>query len=174
MRYFHNTWRLGIVLVCLLAVAACGGTSSPSTSTVSTPSISTSLTSTTPSTSSSSTSTASTAVAQSALCNGVTTINQALVSLSGVSVDTTVGDVRAAQLKVVNAVNAIHSSVPTADGTLLSQITAANAQLTAKLAGYPDSTAIGHTSETVQDVKTKVSDAQGKTMQLAGKLNCSV
>jgi hypothetical protein len=116
----------------------------------------------------------STAVAQSALCNGVTNINQALVSLSSVNADTTVGEVRAAQVKVTNAVNAIHSRVPTADGTLLSQITTANAQLTAKLAGYPDSTPIGHTSETVQDVKTKVSDTQDKTAQLANKLNCSV
>jgi hypothetical protein len=174
MRDFHRIWKLGIVLVCLLAVAACGGTSSASTSTSSSPSISTSLSSSTSTVSSSSTATSSTAGAQTAACNGVTNINQALVSLSGVSVDTTVGDVRAAQLKVINAVNDLHSRVPTADGTLLSQVTTANAQLTAKLAGYPDSTAIGHTSETVQDVKTRVSAAQAKTMQLAGKLNCSV
>jgi hypothetical protein len=116
----------------------------------------------------------STAVAQSAACNGITNINQALASLSSVNASTTVGDVRAAQLKVINAVNAIHSQVPTADGTLLSQITTANAQLTAKLAGYTDSTPIGHTSDTVQDVKTKVSDAQAKTTQLADKLNCTV
>jgi len=116
----------------------------------------------------------STAVAQSAVCDGVTNINQALASLSNVNADTTVGDVRTAQVKVTNAVNAIHSKVPTADGALLSQITTANAELTAKLAGYTDSTPIGHTSETVQDVKTKVSNAQDKTTQLADKLNCSV
>jgi hypothetical protein len=172
LRYFHNMWRLGVLLVCLLAVAACGGTSGAATTSSS--STSKTLVSSTPMSSSSGTPTSATAGAQTAACNGVSTINQALVSLSGVNVDTTVGDVRAAQLKVINAVNALHSRVPAADGTMLSEITTANAQLTAKLAGYPDSTAIGHTSETVQDVKTKVSDAQAKTMQLAGKLNCSV
>jgi hypothetical protein len=160
MRYFHNIWRLGLVLVCLLAVAACGGTSTTATATKAPASPSAMST--------------STAVAQSALCNGVTNINQALVSLSSVNANTTVGDVRAAQVKVINAVDAIHSHVPTADGTLLSQITTANAQLTAKLAGYTDSTPIGHTSDTVQDVKTKVSDTQAKTTQLANKLNCTV
>jgi len=160
MRYFHNTWRLGPVLVCLLAVAACGGTSTPATTATKVPASPTAMST-------------STAVAQSALCDGVTNINQALASLSNVNADTTVGDVRAAQVTVTNAVNAIHSKVPTADGTLLSQITTANAQLTAKLVGYADSTPIGHTSETVQDVKTKVSDTQTKTTQLANELNCS-
>jgi hypothetical protein len=163
MRYFHNTWRLGPVLVCLLAVAACGGTSTPATSATATKAPASPAAMST-----------STAVAQSTLCNGVTNMNQALASLSSVNANTTVGDVRAAQVKVTNAVNAIHSRVPTADGTLLSQITTANAQLTAKLVGYTDSTPIGHTSETVQDVKTKVSDAQAKTTQLANNLNCSV
>src|SRR5215472_15128733 len=162
MRYFHNTWRLGLVLFCLLAVAACGGTTATGTATATKAPASPTAMST------------STAVAQSALCDGVTNINQALTSLSNVNADTTVGEVRAAQVKVTNAVNAIHSKVPTADGTLLSEITTANAQLTAKLAGYTDSTPIGHTSETVQDVKTKVSNAQGKTTQLADTLNCSV
>ena len=166
MRYFHNTWRLGLVLVCLLAVAACGGTSTTATT-------ATTATATKAPGSPVAMST-STAVAQSALCNGVTTINQALVSLSSVNANATVGDVRAVQVKVTSAVNAIHSRVPTADGALLNQITTANAQLTAKLAGYTDSTPIGHTSETVQDVKTKVSDTQAKTTQLANKLNCSV
>ena len=119
MRYFHNMWRLGGLLVCLLAVAACSGTSN--TATTSSSSTSKTPISSTPMSSSSGTATSATGGAQTALCNGVSTINQALVSLSGVSVDTTVGDVRAAQLKVVNAVYAIHSRVPTADGTLLSQ-----------------------------------------------------
>src|SRR5271166_3765588 len=165
MRYFHNTWRLGLVLVCLLAVAACGGTSTTATTATATA---------TKAPASPAAMSTSTAVAQSALCTGVTNINQALVSLSSVNVNTTVGDVRAAQVKVINAVDAIHSRVPAADGTLVSQITTANAQLTAKLAGYTDSTPIGHTSDTVQDVKTKVSDTQAKTTQLANKLNCSV
>jgi hypothetical protein len=163
MRYFHNTWRLGLVLVCLLAVAACGGTSTTATTPTATKAPASPAAMST-----------STAVAQSTLCNGVTNINQALVSLSSVNANTTVGDVRAAQVKVSNAVNAIHSLVPTADGTLLNQITTANAQLTAKLAGYTASTPIGQTSETVQDVKTKVSDTQAKTTQLANKLNCSM
>ncbi len=167
MRYFHNTWRLGLVLVCLLAVAACGGTST----TAATATTATTATKVPDSPAAVST---STAVAQSALCSGVTNINQALVSLSSVNASMTVGDVRAAQVKVNSAVDAIHSRVPTADGTLLSQITTANAQLTAKLAGYTDSTPIGHTSDTVQDVKTKVSDTQAKTTQLADKLNCTV
>jgi hypothetical protein len=124
--------------------------------------------------SSSYTATPGTPAAQTAACNGVAQINQALVNLSNVTVDTTVGDVRAAQLKVLNTANSIHSQVPNADGTYLAQITTASAQLTAKLAGYPNSTTIGHTSETVQDVKTRVSDAQAKTTQLADKMNCKV
>jgi hypothetical protein len=114
----------------------------------------------------------STAVSQTVACSGVTKINQALASLATVNVNTTVGDVRAAQTKVTNAVSAIYTRVPTAEGGLLSQITAANIQLTAKLAGYPDSTPIGHTSDTVQDIKLKVSNAQNKTATLSSKLNC--
>ena len=172
MRFFHNTWKLGAVLVCLLALAACGGTTSGNTT--STSSKSTTPISSTPMSSNSSTATPGTPVAQTAACNGVAKINQALVTLSGVTVDTTVGDVRAAQIKILNTANSIHSQVPAANGTLLAQITTASAELTAKLAGYPNSTTIGHTSETVQDVKTKVSNAQAKTTQLANNMNCKL
>ena len=159
-------------MVCLLAVAACSGTSGNTTTSSS--SKSTTPITSTPMSSNSSTATPGTPVAQTAACKGVVQINQALVNLSNVTVDTTVGDVRAAQLKVLNTANAIHSQIPAANGTLLAQITTASAQLTAKLAGYPNSTTIGHTSETVQDVKTKVSDAQAKTTQLANNMNCKL
>jgi hypothetical protein len=84
-----------------------------------------------------------------------------------------VGDVKTAQRRVTNTLNAIASRIPSADGQLLSQLRSANAQLTAKIAGYPDETPIGQTSVKVQDLKARVATAQSKTSSLASKLNCA-
>ena len=113
----------------------------------------------------------STSSAKATACNGLSTINQALTSLSGTQVNTTVGDVQAAQQKVTNAVNTI-AKIPAASGPLLDQIKAANDQLTAKLAGYPPNTPIGQTSVKVQDVKTTAASAQSKTTAIASRLKC--
>lgn len=110
--------------------------------------------------------------AKASACNGLSTINQALTSLSGTQVNTTVGDVQAAQQKVTNAVNTISSKIPAASGPLLDQIKAANDQLTAKLAGYPPNTPIGQTSVKVQDVKTAAASAQSKATAIASRLKC--
>lgn len=149
MRPFHGSLLI-VLLIMMLTLAACGSSSA-----------------TTPPPSGSSTSSA-----KAAACNGLSTINQALTSLSGTQVDTTVGDVQAAQQKVTNAVNTIASKIPATSGQLLDQIKAANDQLTAKLAGYPPNTPIGQTSVKVQDVKTTAASAQSKTTAIASRLKC--
>jgi hypothetical protein len=111
--------------------------------------------------------------AKATACNGVTTMNQALDSLSNINASATVGDVKAVQAKVAKAVTVVQTRVPSDEEGLLSQISAANAKLTEKIAGYPDSTPIGKTSTTAQDIKTKAADAQGKTEQLSSTLKCT-
>jgi hypothetical protein len=140
-----------VMLVALLVIAGCG-----------------------PSTPSGSTATATaTGPVKATLCNGVTTIHQTLTSLSNVTVSTTVGDVKAAQAKVSNAVTTNQQQHPADPQGLVGQVSAANDKHTEKLAGYPDQTPIGQTSETVQDVKAKVADAQTRTQQLSTELKCA-
>jgi hypothetical protein len=110
--------------------------------------------------------------AKAIACKGVTTINQALISLANISVSTTVGDVKAAQTKVANAVNAIQARVSTNDEGLLSQVSAANGKLAETIKDYPDQSPIGQTSTSVQDIKARVADAQSKTERLASALTC--
>ena len=147
---------LVVMLVSVLAVAACS--SSPASRSTSDPTSDPTATSTAP--------------AKAVVCNGVTTINQALASLANANVSTTVGDVRAVQMKVANAVSTIQAQHPTDPQGFVSKVSAANDKLTEKLAGYPDRTPIGQTSTTIQDLKTRVADAQGKAAQLAANLGC--
>lgn len=146
---------LVVMLALQLAVAACGSSSASHSASKPPP-----------------TATAS-ASAEALPCHLVTTINQALSSLSNLTVSTTVGDVKAAQAKVANATKAIQAQHPTDPQGFVSQVSAANDKLTEKLAGYPDQTPISQTSDTAPDLKTKVADAQGKTDQLAAELKCT-
>ena len=111
--------------------------------------------------------------AKVAACNGVMTMNQALSSLSNINASATVGDVKAAQAKVAKAATTVQAKIPADQEGALSQISEANAKLTEKLAGYPDSTPIGQTSTTAQDIKTRAAEVQNKTDQLASALNCT-
>lgn len=144
-------WTLVVMLVATLMLAACGSNSTPAASPSGT----------------------STAPAKTAVCNGVTGINQALTSLSGVSVNSTVGQVKSAQQRVANRLNAIESRMPSGSGALLSQIKSANDQLATKIQGYPDTTPIGQTSVNIQDLKATVANAQAQTARLATALNCN-
>jgi hypothetical protein len=146
---------LVVMLASLLALAACGSTAA-SNAVSNPPSAAT-----------------ATRPAKAAACNGVMTINQALSSLSDINASATVGDVKAVQAKVAKAVTTVQAHVTTNQEGIVSQISAANAKLTEKLAGYPDTTPIGQTSTTVQDIKTKAADVQNKTAQLASALNCT-
>ncbi len=139
-----------ITLVALLMVAACGANSTPATSPSGT----------------------ATTSAKTAACNGLAKVNQVMMSLLNINVDTTVGDIQSAQQKVTTALAAIESKIPNASGDLLNQIKSANQQLTEKLQGYPPDTPIGQTSATVQDLKTNVASAQAKTTLLAAALKC--
>jgi len=148
---------LVVMLVALLVVAGCDSSTTSSSNT----------------TSSSAATATATGSAKATACNGVTTINQALTSLSNISVSATVGDVKAAQAKVANAVTIIEAQHPSDPQGLVSQVSVANDKLTEKIAGYPNRTPIGQTSDTVQDMKTKVADAQSKTDKLAAELKCT-
>lgn len=153
---------LTVLIVALLAVAACTTTSPTATSPTGA--------ATAPATTSpSGTATAS---AKTAACNGLATVNQALTSVAGLNANTTVGEVKAAQVKVTNALNAIDALIPSASGDLLNQVKSANEQVAAAIQPYPDSTPIGQTSAKVQDLKAAVANAQTKTTQLASTLQC--
>lgn len=145
------------MLAGLLAIAGCGSNTASSSSAAYAPSPMAT----------------STGSARETACNGVSNINKALTSLSNVSANATVGDVKAAQTKVTNAVNAIQAQHPTDPQGLVNQLSTANAKLTEKLAGYPDQTPIGQTSENIQDLKARVAEAQTKTNQLSGELKCT-
>ncbi len=147
---------LAIMLASLLAVVACGSTATSNAVAI-------------PSSTATATVTGS---AKAAACNGVMSMNKALSSLSNINASATVGDVKAVQAKVAKAVTTVQTQVPTDQEGAVSQISAANAKLTEKLAGYPDKTPIGQTSTTAQEIKTKAADAQNKTDQLASALNC--
>lgn len=144
-------WTLVVMLVAILMLAACDSNTTSSVSPSGT----------------------ATAPVKTIACNGITTINQALTSLSSVNASTTVGDVKAAQRKVTSTLNAIESLIPSDSGALLGQIRSANDQLTAKVQGYPDATPIGQTSVAIQDLKTNVASAQAKTALLATALKCT-
>jgi hypothetical protein len=143
------------VVVALLALAACGPNSTTSSSDASPPSG-------TP-----------TGPARTAVCAGITTVNQALASLSSVDVNTTVGQVKSAQQKVTKALNAIEPQIPSDSGTVFSQVKQANDQLAAAIKDYPDETPIGQTSAKIQDLQTTVANAQSKTERLASRLHCA-
>jgi hypothetical protein len=153
------TALLLVMLVALLVIAGCGSnTSSSSNSNAS---------SGAPATATSTTSAKTTA------CKGVSGINQALTSLSNITVDTTVGDVKAAQAKITNAMATIQAQHPIDNQGLVGQVSAANDKLTEKIAGYPNQTPIGKTSDNVQDMKARVADAQTKTKKLGTELDCA-
>ena len=114
-----------------------------------------------------------TVTAKTVACNGLAKANEALASLSSVNASTTVGDVKTAQEKVTNALNAIQSRIPSGDRQLLNQIRSANDQLTAKIQDYPDTTPIGQTSAKIQNLKATVVSAQSKTTRLASRLRCT-
>jgi hypothetical protein len=137
------------MLAALLLLAACGST--PTASGTTPPSAS----------------------AKEAACAGLATINSTLTKLLSTNASTTVGEVKAAQTKITNALNTVDSHVPGAPGDLSRQIRSANAQLTDKIQGYPDSTPIGQTSENVQDIKAKAANAQAKVSLFTTLLKCS-
>jgi hypothetical protein len=105
-------------------------------------------------------------------CSGLAAINATLATLLNANVNTTVGDVKAVQQKVATTLNAVESRVPSSSEGRVGQITSANEQLGAKIAGYPDATPIGQTLDTVQNLKTNVASAQAKTVLLATAIKC--
>jgi hypothetical protein len=111
--------------------------------------------------------------AQIAACNNVTNINQALTSLSNVNASTTVGEVKNDQAKITSSVSTMASRVSAADNVTLALLTTANAQLTSKLASYPDQTPIGKTSVNVQGIKSSAANVQSQTTKLSSDLKCT-
>lgn len=162
MRRRHYTWPLIAVAIISLALAACSldpagagsGNAAARSATTATPAAS------------------ATASARTIACRGLTTINGTLATLLSANVNTTVGQVKSVQQKVTNTLNAVESRVPSSSEGLVGQIRSANDQLGAKLEGYPDTTPIGQTSDTVQNIKTNVASAQAKTTLLALALKC--
>lgn len=146
----------GVLVIALLLFAGCA---TATTTTTTTP-----TSTTTPS---------STRVADK-LCPYLTTINQALTQLATVGEQTTVGDVKAAQQKVTNALTGL-SQIPLPSGNgsdALSALQSANDQLTAAIKDLPDTATIAQVSSGLQDFKSKVTQAQASATRLTSALKC--
>ncbi len=144
----------GVLVIALLLFAGCA----------------TATTTTTPT---STTTPSSTSVAGK-LCPSLTTINQALTQLATVGEQTTVGDVKAAQQKVTNALTTLSQlPLPSGNGSnALSALQSANDQLTAAIKDLPDTATIAQVSSGLQDFKSKVTQAQASATRLASALKC--
>ena len=139
----------GLVLA-LLLFAGCGASTAPATS---------------------GTPTASPTTVASQLCQRLTAVNQALAGLAGVGDNTTVGEVKAAQQKLTNALNA-YAALPGGGGDTLSKIQAANDQLGAALRDLPDSATVGQIGPRLQGFKDIVAQAQSAATKLTSTLSC--
>lgn len=121
-------------------------------------------------TSTSGANTSASAGAASKLCQRLATINQSLTQLSTVGDNTTVGEVKAAQQKITDALAAL-GRLP-GEGTALSSLQAANDQLAAAIKDQPDSATMGQVSVKLQDFKGKVTQAQTAATKLSSVLKC--
>ena len=105
------------------------------------------------------------------LCQRLTTINQSLTQLSNVGEQTTVGEVKAIQQKITNALGVL-TKLPGGGGSALSDLQNANNELTAMTKDKPDSATIGEVSPRLQDFKDKVAKAQTAATKLSSTLKC--
>jgi hypothetical protein len=160
---------VAIVLVSLLALAACS-TTSTSVSTSAAPAHSTSKTSAVAAVAPASTATVATG---HTACASLARINQKLGSLLTAGANTTVGEVKAIQQRVTNTLNSIQARIPASSGALLTQVRTANAQLTAQLQGYSDTTPISKTPVSPTKLKAAVLYAQSRVTQLGASLKCA-
>ena len=111
--------------------------------------------------------------ARSLACKGLTTIQNALGSLSNVGQKTTVGQVQTVQSHIGTALSGLDKIIPGSASTALNQLKTANTQLGQTLANLPANDTLGQHAAQLQQVQNELGQAQTTTTTLATKLNCS-
>lgn len=150
MRHVRHACIALVGAVALLLLVGCGTTTTPSASNES----------------------ASPTGTTSKVCQRLTTINQSLTQLANVGEKTTIGEVKAAQQKLTNALNAV-PALPGNAGDALSKLQSANDQLAAAIKDIPDSATVGEVGPRLQDFKGKVTQAQESATKLTSTLKCT-
>ena len=105
------------------------------------------------------------------LCQRLVAVNQSLTQLSTVGSNTSVGEVKARQQQLSNALDAL-GKVPVGSGDTLNQLQSANDQLAEEIKDLPDSATVGEVGPRLQDFQSKVSQAQAAATKLNSTLRC--
>jgi phage-related minor tail protein len=114
----------------------------------------------------------STAGVTDKICQGLAAVEQPLNQLANVGDQTTVGEVKALQQKVTNALGVLTKIPGLSDSSALSQLQQANDELTAAIQGQPDDATMGQVGPKFQDFKSKVAQAQSKLNSMKSTFKC--
>lgn len=110
--------------------------------------------------------------AASQFCQRLANVNQALKQAATIGTNTTVGEVKAAQQKLTNALNKLEE-LPGSGDSALKDLQSANDQLAATIAGLPDSAQVGQVSSQLQAFQSRVAKAQTAVTRLTSTLHCA-
>jgi len=141
---------LALVVASLLLLVGCGSTGGGSTS---------------------SGSGASTG-ASSQVCQRLANVDQSLKQAATIGTNTTVGEVKASQQKLTDALNKLEQ-LPGSRDTALKDLQTANDQFAATIAGLPDSAQVGQVSSQLQTFQSRVAKAQTAVTKLTSTLHCA-
>lgn len=146
----HTRTAVALVVAALLLLVGCGSTGGGSTSGGS----------------------GATTGASSQICQRLANVNQSLKQVATIGTNTTVGEVKAAQQKLTNALNKLEQ-LPGSGDTALKDLQTANDQFAATIAGLPDSATIGQVSSQLQAFQVRVAKAQTAVTKLTSTLHCA-
>jgi hypothetical protein len=145
----HTRIAVALIVASLLLLVGCSSTGGGSTSS----------------------GTAASPGASSQLCQRLANVNQVLKQASAIGTNTTVGEVKAYQQKLTDAINKL-LELPGGGDAALSNLQAANDQLTSAIKDLPDSAPIGQASEQLQTFQSRAAKAQTAVTKLASTLHC--
>ena len=105
------------------------------------------------------------------ICQPLGTVSQTLTQLASIGDDTTIGEVKAAQQKLANALKAL-AALPGSRGSAYDSIKSMSDQLAAAVKSQPDSATVGQAGPKLQGLKAKMAQVQAAATTLASSLNC--
>lgn len=146
----HTRIAVALIVASLLLLVGCSSTGGGSTSS----------------------GTAASTASSSQFCQRLANVNQALKQASTIGTNTTVGEVKAVQQKLTNALNKLEQ-LPGSGDSALKDLQAANDQLAATIAGLPDSATVGQVSSQLQTFQSRVAKAQTAVTKLTSTLHCA-
>ena len=106
------------------------------------------------------------------ICQGLASVEQPLNQLANVGDQTTVGEVKALQQKLITALGVLGKIPGLSDSSALSSLQQANDELTATIKDQPDSATMGQVGPKLQDFKSKVAQAQSKLNSMKSTFKC--